>query len=99
MDTVTLGPVVTSGTWHLRSIFVSQELLPSHISLQKDANLKEISTKLAEKEESLEEEFFSLVDYVKDNINKEMNVRTQGNNTEHNRYLDIGKTLTFILCC
>ena len=69
--------------------------MPKHVSLLKDAQLKERSKAMAENEESLEEEFFSLVDYVKDNISKEMNVRTEGNNTEHNRYLDIGKT--FIL--
>ena len=71
----------------------AEEPLPKHVSLLKDAQLKERSKAMAENEESLEEEFFSLVDYVKDNINKEMNVRTEGNNTEHNRYLDIGKTL------
>ena len=75
----------------------TEEPLPKHVSLHKDAKLKERSKAMAENEESLEEEFFSLVDYVKDNINKEMNVRTEGNNAEHNRYLDIGKTLTFIL--
>ena len=76
----------------------AEEPLPKHVSLHKDVKLKERSKAMAENEESLEEEFFSLVDYVKDNINKEMNVRTEGNNTEHNRYLDIGKTSTFILC-
>ena len=76
----------------------AEEPLPKHVSLLKDAKLKERSKAMAENEESLEEEFFSLVDYVKDNINKDMNVRTQGNNAEHNRYLDIGKTLTFMLC-
>ena len=75
----------------------AEEPLPKHVSLLKDAKLKERSTDMAKNEESLEEEFFNLVDYVKDNINKEMNVRTEGNNTEHNRYLDIGKTLTFTL--
>ena len=76
----------------------TEESFPKHVSLLKDAKLKERSKAMAENEESLEEEFFSLVDYVKDNINKEMNVRTEGNNAEHNRYLDIGKTLTFMLC-
>ena len=76
----------------------AEEPLPKHVSLLKDAKLKERSKAMAENEESLEEEFFSLVDYVKDNIKKEMNVRTEGKNTEHNRYLDIGKTLTFIHC-
>ena len=75
-----------------------EEPLPKHVSLLKDAKLKERSKAMAENEESLEEEFFSLVDYVKDNIHKEMNVRTEGNNAEHNRYLDIGKTLIFMLC-
>ena len=75
----------------------AEEPLPKHASLLKDAKLKERSKAMAENEESLEEEFFSLVDYVKDNINKEMNVRTEGNNAEHNRYLDIGKTFIFCL--
>ena len=83
----------TEGMYIYTNAQTEEEPLPKHVFLLKDAKLKERSKAMAENEESLEEEFFSLVDYVKDNINKEMNVRTEGNNTEHNRYLDIGRTL------
>ena len=71
---------------------------PTHISLLKDDNLKETSKEAAGQFEKLEEEFSNLVDYVKENINKEKNVGTLGNNKEHNRYTDIGRMhLNFIL--
>ena len=82
----------TEGMYIYTNAQTEEEPLPKHVSFLKDAKFKERSKAMAENEESLEEEFLSLVDYVKDNINKEMNVRTEGNNAEHNRYLDIGKT-------
>ena len=64
----------------------------------KDDNLKETSKEAAGQFEKLEEEFSNLVDYVKENINKEKNVGTLGNNKEHNRYTDIGRMhLNFLL--
>ena len=72
---------------------VEEAPLPSHISLHKDANLKEKSTDMANQIENLEEEFFSLVEYVKENVKNEKNIATQGDNKEHNRYTDIGKNL------
>ena len=70
----------------------------THISLLKDDNLKETSKEAAGQFEKLEEEFSNLVDYVKENINKEKNVGTLGNNKEHNRYTDIGRMhLNFLL--
>ena len=66
--------------------------LPSHISLHKDANLKDKSKDMSSQIENLEEEFFNLVEYVKENVKNEKNIATQGDNREHNRYTDIGKT-------
>ena len=71
--------------------------LPSHFKLQKDANLKEKSKDMASQIENLEEEFFNLVEYVKENVNNEKNIATQGNNKEHNRYIDIGDQLSYFL--
>merc|ERR1719458_1602060 len=68
---------------------VEEAPLPSHISLHKDANLKERSKDMANRIENLEEEFFSLVEYVKENVKNEKNIATQGDNKEHNRYTDI----------
>ena len=64
--------------------------LPTHISLQKDSNLKEKSSNMAEEVQNLEE-FKSLVNYVKENVKKEMTIRNEEKNKEHNRYIDIGK--------
>ena len=72
---------------------VEEAPLPSHISLHKDANLKEKSNDMLTQIESLEEEFFNLVEYVKENVKKGMNIATQGGNKEHNRYIDIGTNL------
>ena len=72
---------------------VEEAPLPSHISLHKDANLKEKSKDMANQIENLEEEFFNLVEYVKENVMNEKNIASQGNNKEHNRYIDIGKNL------
>ena len=71
---------------------VEEAPLPSHISLHKDANLKEKSKDMSSQIENLEEEFFNLVEYVKENVKNEKNIATQGDNREHNRYTDIGKT-------
>ena len=68
----------------------TEAALPAHISLQKDANLKEKSTNMAEEVQNLEE-FKSLVNYVKENVKKEMTIRNEEKNKEHNRYIDIGK--------
>ena len=76
----------------------SKHSAPTHISLLKDDNLKEASKEAAGQFEKLEEEFSNLVDYVKENLNKEKNVGTLGNNKEHNRYTDIGRMhLNFLL--
>ena len=72
---------------------VEEAPLPSHISLHKDANLKEKSKDMSSQIENLEEEFFNLVEYVKENVKNEKNIATQGDNREHNRYTDIGKNL------
>ena len=73
------------------------EVLPSHISLSKDANFKEkvkdMSDQIERTRENLEEEFFNLVDYVKENVKKEMNIATQEGNREHNRYTNIGSNM------
>ena len=71
--------------------------LPSHISLHKDSNLKENSKDMSNQIENLEEEFFNLVEYVKENVIYEKNIATQGNNKEHNRYIDIGDQLSYFL--
>ena len=68
----------------------TEAALPTYISLQKDSNLKEKSTTIAEQVENLEE-FKSLVNYVKENVKKEMTIRNEERNKEHNRYIDIGK--------
>ena len=70
---------------------VEEAPLPSHISLHKDANLKEKSKDMSSQIENLEMEFFNLVEYVKENVKNEKNIATQGDNKEHNRYTDIGK--------
>ena len=72
---------------------VEEAPLPSHISLHKDANLEEKSKDMANQIENLEEEFFDLVEYVQDNVINKKNIATQGDNKEHNRYIDIGKFL------
>ena len=59
----------------------SEPSAPTHISLLKDDNLKEASKEAAGQFEKLEEEFSNLVEYVKENINKEKNVGTLENNT------------------
>ena len=69
----------------------SDHSAPTHISLLKDDNLKDTSKEAAGQFEKLEEEFSNLVDYVKENINKEKSVGTLGKNKEHNRYTDIGR--------
>ena len=74
----------------------TEAALPTHISLQKDSNLKEKSTNMTEQVENLEE-FKSLVNYVKENVKKEMTIRNEEKNKEHNRYIDIGKISKFIL--
>merc|ERR1712037_204542 len=58
-------------------------------SLYKDANLKQKAKDMSSQLENLEEEFFSLVEYVKENVKNEKNIATQGDNREHNRYTDI----------
>ena len=68
----------------------TEAALPTHIALQKDANLKEKSSNMAEEVQNLEE-FKSLVKYVKENVKKQMTVRNEEKNMEHNRYIDIGK--------
>ena len=67
-----------------------EALMPSHVSLHKDANLKERSKEASTQIENLEEEFFNLVKFVKENVKKEMTIATQGENKAHNRYTDIG---------
>ena len=71
---------------------MEEAALPTHICLHKDANLKEKAKDMSSQVENLEEEFFSLVEYVKENVKNEKNIATQGDNREHNRYTDIGKT-------
>ena len=67
------------------------------MSLCKDANFKEkvkdMSDQRERTRENLEEEFFNLVDYVKENVKKEMNIATQEGNREHNRYTNIGSNM------
>ena len=75
--------------------------MPSHISLSKDANFKEkvkdMSDQIERTRENLEEEFFNLVDYVKENVKNEINIATREGNREHNRYMDIGSnTFNFL---
>ena len=64
--------------------------LPSHISLHKDVKLLEKAKYMANEIKILEEEFFKLVEYVNENVINEKNIATQGDNKEHNRYIDIG---------
>ena len=68
----------------------TEATLPTHISLQKDSNLKEKSTNMAQQVENLEE-FKNLVNFVKENVKKEMTIRNEEKNKEHNRYIAIGK--------
>ena len=65
--------------------------LPGHVTLQKDANLKEKSKEASSQEEVLEDEFYNMVNYVQENVKREMKIASQGNNTVHNRYIDIGE--------
>ena len=67
-----------------------EALMPNHISLHKDVNLKERSKEMSTQIENLEEEFVKLVEYVKENVKKEMTIAIQGDNKAHNRYTDIG---------
>ena len=67
-----------------------EALMPSHVSLHKDANLKERSKEASTQIENLEEEFVNLVKFVKENVKNEMTIATQGVNKAHNRYTDIG---------
>ena len=65
--------------------------LPSHVTLQKDASLKEKSKEASSQEEVLEDEFYNMVNYVQENVKREIKIASQGNNAAHNRYIDIGK--------
>ena len=86
------------GTYLYAKTEVEEEPLPSHISLRKDANLKEKAKDMEDQIENLEDEFFNMVDYVKENVKNEMNVATQEGNREHNRYIDIGSnTFSFLV--
>jgi len=66
-----------------------EALMPNHVSLHKDANLKERSKEASTQIENLEEEFLNLVKFVKENVKMEMTIATQGENKAHNRYTDI----------
>ena len=78
--------------------FNTETALPTHICLHKDANLKEKAKNMSIQIENLEEEFFNLVEYVNENVKNEKNIATQGDNKEHNRYIDIGKNqLSFFM--
>ena len=81
------------GTYLYTDTKTEEAPLPSHISLHKDANLKEKSKDMSSQIENLEEEFFNLVEYVEENVKNEKTIATQGDNKEHNRYIDIGKNL------
>ena len=86
------------GTYLYTKAEVEEEPLPSHICLCKDANLKEKAKDMSDQIENLEEEFFNMVDYVKENVKNEMNIATQEGNREHNRYIDIGSnTFNFLV--
>ena len=86
------------GTYLYTKADMEEELLPSHICLCKDANLKEKAKDMSDQIENLEEEFFNLVDYVKENVKNEMNIATREGNREHNRYIDIGSdTFNFLI--
>ena len=78
------------GTYLYSKTEIDEAPLPSHISLHKDSNLKEKSKDMASQIENLEEEFFNLVEYVEENVKNEKTIATQGDNKEHNRYIDIG---------
>ena len=85
------------GTYLDTKAEVEEEPLPSHICLCKDANLKEKAKDMSDQIENLEEEFFNLVDYVKENVKNEINIATREGNREHNRYMDIGSnTFNFL---
>ena len=81
------------GTYLYTKAEVEEEPLPSHICLCKDANLKEKAKCMSDQIENLEEEFFNMVDYVKENVKNEMDIATQEGNREHNRYTNIGSNM------
>ena len=78
------------GTYLYSKTEADEAPLPSHISLNKDDNLKENANDMLAQLENIEEEFFNLVNYVKENVKKEMTIASQEGNKEHNRYIDIG---------
>ena len=78
------------GTYLYSKTEAEEAPLPSHISLNKDDNLKENANDMFVQFENLEEEFFNLVAYVKENVKNEMTIASQEGNREHNRYIDIG---------
>ena len=78
------------GTYLYSKSEADEAPLPSHISLNKDDNLKENASDMLAQLENIEEEFFNLVNYVKENVKKEMTIASQEGNKEHNRYIDIG---------
>ena len=59
----------------------------------KDDNLKETAKALEEKEDELQDEFKRVVEHVKMHVNKTTSIAKKDANKEHNRYLDIGKTI------
>ena len=80
------GPANDNGT----NLYTKAEaLLPNHISLCKNDNLKEKSKDMANQIENLEE-FSNMVEYAEENFKNKTNIATMGDNTEHNRYIDIG---------
>ena len=68
----------------------SPPVFPKFCVLQRDGSLPEKSTQLAGRVPQLEDEYQRMLDYVRENVKKQVKVARLKENVPHNRYLDIG---------
>ena len=65
-------------------------VFPKHSVLTKDGSLLEKSNQLSGRVSVLEEEYQRMLDFVQENVIKQVKVARLKENAKHNRYLDIG---------
>ena len=68
-------------------------VFPKHCVLPRDGSLLEKSAQFAGKVPLLEDEYQRMLEFVRDNVKKQVKVARLKENVPHNRYLDIGLLL------
>ena len=68
-------------------------VFPKQCVLPRDGSLLEKSTQFAGRVSQLEDEYQRMLDFVRDNVKKQVKVARLKENVPHNRYLDIGLLL------